>query len=230
MVKAFAYTRVSGKGQLEGHGLERQHDAIQKYASNTGYQVTGVYSEEGISGTTDESCRPAFQRMVTDILRNGVSHVIVESLDRLARDLQVQLQLSAYCASKQIELISAATGENITQAIMEDPMRRAMVQIQGVFAELDKSLVVRKLKNGRLKARQDSETRTLSGKKKCEGRKSLRETNPELLERTRQLYRKPRKGRRRTLAEVGRILFEEGFSTAKGKAYAPAQIKRLLGC
>ena len=45
MVKAFAYTRVSGKGQLEGHGLERQHDAIQKYASNTGYQVTGVYSE-----------------------------------------------------------------------------------------------------------------------------------------------------------------------------------------
>ena len=230
MVKAFAYTRVSGKGQLEGHGLERQHDAIQKYASNTGYQVTGVYSEEGISGTTDESCRPAFQRMVTDILRNGVNHVIVESLDRLARDLQVQLQLSAYCASKQIELISAATGENITQAIMEDPMRRAMVQIQGVFAELDKSLVVRKLKNGRLKARQDSETRTLSGKKKCEGRKSLRESNPDLLKDARKLYRKPIKGKRRTLEEVGMALFKMGYHTSKGNHYAPAQVKRLLGC
>ena len=33
-----------------------------------------------------------------------------------------------------------------------------------------------------------------------------------------------------TLAEVGGILFEEGFCTTSGKAYAPAQIKRLLGC
>ena len=230
MVKAFAYTRVSGKGQLEGSGLERQEEEINRFAKESGYLIKQTFKEEGISGTTTETERPAFQQMVFSILRNGVNHIIVESLDRLARDLQVQLQLCTYIASKEITLICAGTGENITQAILNDPMRKALVQIQGVFAELDKSLVVRKLKNGRIKARQDSETRTLSGKKKCEGRKSLRETNPELLERTRQLYRKPRKGRRRTLAEVGRILFEEGFSTAKGKAYAPAQIKRLLGC
>ena len=230
MVKAFAYTRVSGKGQLEGSGLERQEEEINRFAKESGYLIKQTFKEEGISGTITETERPAFQQMVFSILRNGVNHIIVESLDRLARDLQVQLQLCTYIASKEITLICAGTGENITQAILNDPMRKALVQIQGVFAELDKSLVVRKLKNGRIKARQDSETRTLSGKKKCEGRKSLRETNPELLERTRQLYRKPRKGRRRTLAEVGRILFEEGFSTAKGKAYAPAQIKRLLGC
>ena len=230
MSTAFAYTRVSGKGQREGHGLQRQHDAIRKFAAGSGYQLTGVYSEEGISGTKGESSRPAFQRMVTDILRNGVNSVIVESLDRLARDLQIQLQLCTYLASKKIELISAATGENISRAIMADPMKRALVQIQGVFSELDKSLVVRKLRNGREKAREASSSRTLSGRRKCEGRKSLRESRPELLERARQLYRKPRKGIRRTLAEVGGILFEEGFCTTSGKAYAPAQIKRLLGC
>ena len=54
--------------------------------------------------------------------------------------------------------------------------------------------------------------------------------DPSYLDRDRQLYRKPRKGIRRTLAEVGGILFEEGFCSATGKAYAPAQIKRLLGC
>ncbi len=230
MIAAYAYTRVSGRGQLEGSGLERQHEEIEKFAKTSGYVIRQTFQEEGISGTTTETERPAFKQMVFSILRNGVNHIIVESLDRLARDLQVQLQLCTYIASKEITLICAGTGENITQAILNDPMRKALVQIQGVFAELDKSLVVRKLKNGRIKARQDSETRTLSGKKKCEGRKSLRETEPELLERARQLYRKPRKGRRRTLAEVGRILFEEGFSTAKGKAYAPAQIKRILGC
>ena len=148
----------------------------------------------------------------------------------MARDLQVQIQLCTYIASKNIHLISANTGENITQAILNDPMRKAMVQIQGVFAELDKSLVVRKLRNGRIKARQGSKARTLSGNKKCEGRKSLRESSPDLLREAKLLFRKPPKGKRRTLEEVGMALFEMGYQTSKGNPYAPAQVKRLLGC
>ena len=230
MIAAYAYTRVSGRGQLEGSGLERQQEEINKFAKESGYLIKQTFKEEGISGTTTENQRPAFQQMVFSILRNGVNHIIVESLDRLARDLQVQLQLCTYIASKEITLICAGTGENITQAILNDPMRKAMVQIQGVFAELDKSLVVRKLRNGRIKARQDSETRTLSGKKKCEGRKSLRESSPDLLKEARKLYRKPPKGKRRTLEEVGMALFELGYQTSKGNPYAPAQVKRLIGC
>ena len=230
MIAAYAYTRVSGRGQLEGSGLERQHEEIEKFAKTSGYVIRQTFQEEGISGTTTETERPAFQQMVFSILRNGVNHIIIESLDRLARDLQVQLQLCTYIASKEITLICAGTGENITQAILNDPMRKALVQIQGVFAELDKSLVVRKLKNGRIKARQDSETRTLSGKKKCEGRKSLRESSPDLLRDARKLYRKPPKGKRRTLEEIGGALFEMGYQTSKGNHYAPAQVKSLIGC
>ena len=230
MIAAYAYTRVSGRGQLEGSGLERQQEEINRFAKESGYLIKQTFKEEGISGTTTETERPAFQQMVFNILRNGVNHIIVESLDRLARDLQVQLQLCTYIASKEITLICAGTGENITQAILDDPMRKAMVQIQGVFAELDKSLVVRKLKNGRIKARQDSEARTLAGKKKCEGRKSLRESSPDLLKEARKLYRKPPKGKRRTLEEVGMALFELGYQTSKGNPYAPAQVKRLIGC
>ena len=150
-------------------------------------------------------------------------------MDRLARDLQVQLQLCTYLASKEIDLISAESGQNITEAIMADPMRRALVQMQGIFSELDKSLVVKKLKNGREKAREKSTAKTLSGEGKCEGRKSLRESSPEVYFRAKALYRKPRKGDRRTLASVGEILFSEGYHTASGKPYAPAQIKRLIG-
>ena len=124
-----------------------------------------------------------------------------------------------------IEALEQEQNPSIQVAIIQ-----ALVQIQGVFAELDKSLVVRKLKNGRIKARQDSETRTLSGKKKCEGRKSLRESSPDLLRDARKLYRKPPKGKRRTLEEIGGALFEMGYQTSKGNHYAPAQVKRLLGC
>ena len=230
MIAAYAYTRVSGRGQLEGSGLERQKEVIDKFAKNSGYTIKHTFREEGVSGTSYETERPAFQQMVFSILRNGVNHIIIESLDRMARDLQVQIQLCTYIASKNIHLISANTGENITQAILNDPMRKAMVQIQGVFAELDKSLVVRKLRNGRIKARQDSKARTLSGNKKCEGRKSLRESSPDLLREAKLLFRKPPKGKRRTLEEVGMALFEMGYQTSKGNPYAPAQVKRLLGC
>ena len=79
MSTAFAYTRVSGKGQMEGHGLQRQHDVIRKFAACSGYQLTGVYSEEGISGTKGESSRPAFQRMLDEMTKARVSPLLTYS-------------------------------------------------------------------------------------------------------------------------------------------------------
>ena len=35
-MKAYGYTRVSGKGQVEGHDLERQEKAIRDYAEAHG--------------------------------------------------------------------------------------------------------------------------------------------------------------------------------------------------
>jgi DNA invertase Pin-like site-specific DNA recombinase len=78
--------------------------------------------------------------MVSEIMKDGVDTILVESLDRLAREYRIQEQLLIYLASKGINLISANTGENVTKAISEDPMKKALIQIQGVFAELDKSL------------------------------------------------------------------------------------------
>ena len=120
MIAAYAYTRVSGRGQLEGSGLERQKEGIDKFAENSGFNIKQTFREEGVSGTSSETERPAFQQMVFSILRNGVNHIIIESLDRMARDLQVQIQLCTYIASKNIHLISANTGENITQAILNE--------------------------------------------------------------------------------------------------------------
>ena len=229
MIKALAYTRVSGRGQLNGHGLERQHDVIMKFGAKAGFQVLKAFDEKAISGTIDESNRPAFQEMITYMIHSEINHVIIESLDRLARDLQIQLQLCTYLASKKIYLISASTEENITEAILTDPLRKALVQIQGVFAELDKSLVVRKLKIGRDKARKVSQSRTLLGENKCEGRKSLRETNPELLVMAKKLYRKPPNGTRRSLRNISILLSRAGYTTSKGRTFEATQIKRILG-
>lgn len=150
MTDAVAYMRCSGKGQLDGDTFDRQHESIQKYAADgEGIAILHEYREEGVSGKTDEESRPAFQTMIAELLGNGCRTIIVESLDRLARQYDIQQQLATYIASKGIALISANTGEDITAALMGDPMRRALVQIQGIFAELDKNLTVSKLRKAR---------------------------------------------------------------------------------
>ena len=46
-------------------------------------------------------------------------------------------------------IISADTLQDVTAAFFGDPMLRAMIQVQGVFAELDKSMLVAKLRKAR---------------------------------------------------------------------------------
>ena len=107
--KAYGYLRVSGKGQLEGTGLDRQRAVIERYAKKAGCDVVKFFREEGISGTKDEADRPAFKEMISEILKDGVRTVIVEGLDRLAREYRIQETLLIYMASKGITLISATT-------------------------------------------------------------------------------------------------------------------------
>lgn len=163
MAKAVAYLRVSGKSQLDGGGFDRQIDTIRLCAQNQNLELVGEYREEAVPGKLDEDHRPAFQAMIAELLSNGCRTIIVESLDRLAREYRIQESLIIYIASKGLALISANTGENITEAMMGDPMRRALVQIQGVLAELDKNMIVAKLRKAR------ERKKALTGR--CEGKK-----------------------------------------------------------
>jgi len=70
---------------------------------------------------------------------------------------------------------------------------------------------------------------TLKGDGKCEGRKSYQETNQELIQAAKKLYRKPRNGERLSLLKVSKALFDEDFKTVKGKAFSASQVQRLVG-
>jgi DNA invertase Pin-like site-specific DNA recombinase len=105
---AYAYLRVSGLGQVEGDGFVRQETAIRKYAAANGYQVTKVFHEEGVSGKTELEGRAALKSMLEALASNGAKTVIIERLDRLARDLMVQENIIADLRKRGFELISVA--------------------------------------------------------------------------------------------------------------------------
>ena len=72
--------------------------------------------------------------------------MIIEGLDRSAREYRIQETLIIYLASKGIHPISTRTKGNVTEAVMSDQIRKALVQIQGVLDELKNNLLVKNLK------------------------------------------------------------------------------------
>jgi DNA invertase Pin-like site-specific DNA recombinase len=100
-------------------------------------------------------------------------------------------------------------------------MKKALIQVQGIFAELEKGLLSKKLRKAREKIRATG--------KKVEGRKSYSELAPELVKEIRRLRRKPRnKGRRKTYAEIATILNERGIRTLTGKEFTHKTIYEIV--
>jgi DNA invertase Pin-like site-specific DNA recombinase len=217
-MKAFAYLRVSGRSQIDGFGFDRQLEAVEAFCGRNGYQLEQVFREQ-VSGTTDETDRQEFAAMVSAILKNGVDTIIVESLDRLAREYRIQEQLLIYLASKNITLIAANTGENITEAITSDPMRKAMVQMQGVFAELDKSLLVKKLRKARDRVRQETG--------RCEGPKPFY-ADSDVIREIRRLRRKRKGFKQLTFNQVADRLNEMGIRSATGRPFTGNSVSTIM--
>jgi DNA invertase Pin-like site-specific DNA recombinase len=224
MKKAFGYLRVSSAGQLDGDGFDRQQAMIERYAAASGIVLKGFYEEKGVSGTADIEERPAFKEMIATMLANGVRTVIVERLDRLARQYSIQEQMLLYLAAKGVELINAASGENITALLHDDPIKKALVQMQGVFAELDKATTLKKLRHGLEKKRAECG--------KAEGRKGWRdfpERRDEILKRIR-LLRRRIKGcdRQMSFQAVGDRLNAEVLLSFTGKQWTGAGVANFF--
>ncbi len=213
--KVFAYLRVSGKGQINGDGLVRQSTVIENYAKNNTLEIVKYFSDEGISGTLEN--RPALASMLIDLELNGVKTVIIEKVDRLARDLMIQEAIINEFRNKKLKLISVYEGENI---LSDDPTRKLVRQVLGAISEYDKKMTVLKLRAARERKKLEFG--------KCEGRKGYKEVLPEIIIEIKKLRRKPRKGKRKTFEEITQVLNQKGFRSISGKKFTGNNVSTLL--
>lgn len=219
MEKAFAYLRVSGAAQVEKDGFERQLQAIRRYAKANGLQVVEVFREEGVSGTVED--RPALARLMVSLEQNdhGVKSVVVEKLDRLARDLMVQEAIIRDFQQSGFNLISALEGPDLCG---DDPTRKLIRQVMGAVSEYDKAMLVAKLKAARDRARAKG--------KKVEGRKGYMDSEEgrAIVRRIRALRRRPKYGPRRTWREIAELLNAEGVPTLDGKEWTLYRVQQTV--
>jgi len=160
VTKVYAYLRVSGKSQLHGDGFTRQFIAIRKYCEQNDLKIVRVFKERGVSGTKELDDRPALSALFSALEEDGVKGVIVEKLDRMARDLMIQETIIQDMQKKDYILISVYEPDLCS----EEPSRILIRQIFGALAQWERAMIVLKLKGAR------DRIRARTGK--CDGRKS----------------------------------------------------------
>lgn len=91
IVRVAAYARVSADKDAAFHSLEAQTEYYEDYiATHPDWELTGIYSDNGISGTTIN--RPEFQRMLEDCRAGKIDLVITKSVTRFARNTVILLE------------------------------------------------------------------------------------------------------------------------------------------
>src|SRR6267142_3644015 len=152
-MNVFGYLRVSAKSQIDGDGFPRQAQAIESFCSVQKLNLFKSYREKGVSGAVEGFDRPAFAELISDIdawqRTKGipVSAVVVERMDRLARDLMVYEVLLTELRKRNIQVFSTDQGQLIDMASNDvDPTRILIRQIMGALAQWEKTMIVRKLR------------------------------------------------------------------------------------
>ncbi len=217
--KAFGYIRVSGESQVDGDGPVRQRKAIQDYAKANGIRVVRWFVEEAVSGTVESQERPAFSEMLVALMSNGVHTVLIEKLDRIAREVYVQEGTIRLLKQKGFELISVTEPDLYS----DDMYRVAMRQMMGVFAELDRKSIVYKLRAAR--------QRKKSATGRCEGRKPFgeREGEREIISKILELHNGGL-----NYSQIAVQLNNDGIPTRKAsegklsKGWFPANISEII--
>lgn len=140
---AALYVRVSTDAQREeGYSIEAQEEMLRAYCVSRGIKEYELYVDGGFSGSHID--RPAMTRLIEDIEKDRVSHVIVYKLDRLSRSQKDTLYLiEDVLLPHGVSFVSL--NENMDTAT---PIGRAMLGIMSAFAQLERETIRERTRMG----------------------------------------------------------------------------------
>jgi DNA invertase Pin-like site-specific DNA recombinase len=139
--RAVIYCRVSTGDQH----LETQLLDLRELAKQRGLEIVREYTDV-ISGA--KSKRPGLDSLMSDARRRGFDVVLVAAFDRIARNVRHFLDVLDELNHLNIQFISLR--ENIDTG---GPLGRAMLTIIGAISELERSLIVERVKAGMRRAK-----------------------------------------------------------------------------
>jgi len=143
-MKVAIYARVSTANN--GQDPTMQTRELQEYCERRGWSVVGQYVDLGISGTKEK--RPELDRLMVDAHRRRFDAVIVWKFDRFARSVSHLLRALETFQALGIHFVSLSESLDTST-----PAGKMVFTVLGAVAELERSLIVERVKAGLRNAR-----------------------------------------------------------------------------
>ncbi len=142
MKRAVLYARVSTADQT----MANQLLDLRQLAQQRGLEIVQEYVDHGISGT--RARRPGLDQMMADARRGRFDVLLVWAADRLARSTKHFID-----TLEELQHLNVAFISYREQIDTSGPLGKAIMVIVSAIAELERSLIVERVKMGLRRAR-----------------------------------------------------------------------------
>jgi DNA invertase Pin-like site-specific DNA recombinase len=132
---------------------ENQLRQLRAVAKRHGWTIVAEYIDHGVSGAKGREQRPQFDALLDGVARREFDMIAAWSVDRLGRSLQDLVNFLLELQSKRVDLYLHQQALDTST-----PMGKAMFQLCGVFAELERSIIQERVKAGLERARANGKT------------------------------------------------------------------------
>lgn len=220
-MKYYAYYRVSTQSQAEQNGIEMQIAEVEKYCNGNNIELSGSFSDEGISGTRAD--REGLNDLLTTLEKED--RVIVLNTSRLWRNDSVKVMIHHEMKKIGVDIISI---EQKTYSIYsKDPNDFLFNGMMELLDQYERMTISMKLAKGR-------KARAKSGNKPCGtapygykwiGNDIVVDFNNNLVVKDIFDMCLEFKG---NMSQIRRACIEKGYKTATGKDFSVQAIKNIL--
>jgi DNA invertase Pin-like site-specific DNA recombinase len=142
--RAALYLRVSTHEQT----VANQERELREVADRAGHVIVKVYRDEGISGAKGRDKRPGFDELIKDAGRRKFNLIMAWSVCRLSRSV---LDLSLFL--KEIHALKCDLYLHQNGIDTTTPTGRAMFQMMGIYAELEREMISERVRAGMARAK-----------------------------------------------------------------------------
>src|SRR5580704_18978309 len=143
-IRVALYARVSTSNH--GQDVTLQTRELKEFIAYRGWQFAGEYVDLGISGSKVR--RPELDRLMADAHRHQFDAVIVWKFDRFARSVSHLLRALETFQELGIDFVSLSESLDTST-----PAGKMVFTVLGAVAELERSLIVERVKAGLRNAR-----------------------------------------------------------------------------
>ena len=143
------YARVSTINHGQDVGMQTRE--LRQFAEARGWTIAGEYIDAGVSGAKDS--RPELNRLMADAHKRRFDVVCVWRFDRFARSVSHLLRALETFKALGIDFVSFSE-----QMDTSTPAGKMVFTVLGAVAELERSLIVERVRAGRRNARAKGKT------------------------------------------------------------------------